>query len=77
MLHEGGAMSTIAALVPGTEPAETLAFSLRDAARISGLTESRVRRDIADGRLRAKRVGIRQRIVLREDLERYLSSLPE
>jgi excisionase family DNA binding protein len=70
------AESMIAALTQNTAPAEVLAFSLRDAARVGGISESRLRRDIADGRLRAKRIGVRQRIILRQDLEEYLRGLP-
>ena len=50
-----------------------LAYSPRQAADVSSLSLRKLMKDIANGRLRSYRKG-RRRIILAEDLRRYLRS---
>ena len=52
------------------------AFGLRDAARVIGVSESTVRRLIADKQLTARKIGARI-VVTRDDLDEFLQNAPE
>lgn len=54
---------------------DRLAFAMKDVTRITSLGRDRLYRDIAAGRLEARKCGART-VILRAELERYLSSLP-
>lgn len=56
-------------------PAEQLAYSVSEAARVLGSTEGATRQRIQRGILPARRIG-RRLVVLRADLEQYLQHLP-
>ena len=60
----------IAGIREAAGTAEVLAFSIRDASRVSGLSETRIRQLITEGKLRARQVGARK-FILRPDLERF------
>ncbi|MEW6046385.1 MAG: helix-turn-helix domain-containing protein [Bacillota bacterium] len=68
-----------AGLVSGRRPGDLpfrLAFGVREAARIVGVSHSAISREIAAGRLKAKRYG--RRVLIRpRDLRDWLSSLPD
>lgn len=53
-----------------------MGFSINDAVLASGLGRDMIYGAIRDGRLKARKVG-RRTLILRADLEAYLSSLPE
>ena len=55
--------------------ANRLAFSLADAASAIGVGKSTLHELIATGKLRVRKLG-RRSLVLREDLEAYVQSLP-
>lgn len=55
---------------------ERLAYSIEEAAAVSGVGRTRLYQAIAAGRLRARKNG-RATIVLTEDLAAFLRSLPE
>lgn len=53
-----------------------LALGVREAARVAGVSHSTISREIAAGRLRAKRYG--RRVLIRPaDLRRWIDSLPD
>ena len=53
-----------------------LAYEIREAQRVSGLSRSAIYRLLAEGRLRAKKHGGRT-LVLASSIDEYLNSLPE
>jgi len=74
-----GPLRTGVTLVPKSISIETqanrLAFSLADAASAIGVGKSTLHELIATGKLRVRKLG-RRSLVLREDLEEYIQSLP-
>jgi excisionase family DNA binding protein len=56
-------------------PDETLALSLRDVARATGLGKSALYDAVAGGRLAARKCG-RRTLVLKRDLDAFLDALP-
>lgn len=54
---------------------DNLAFSVQEAARVSGLGRTKLYESIRDGRLVARKFGSRT-IVLRTDLKQFLEDLP-
>lgn len=54
---------------------DRLAFALKDVTRVTSLGRDRLYRDIAAGRLEARKCGGRT-VILRAELERYLGALP-
>lgn len=61
---------------PAVDPAARRAFRPDEVAASTGLSIETVRRDIAMGRLKARRNG-RAILVLAEDVDSYLRALPE
>lgn len=55
---------------------DRLAFSIAESAQIAGLSRSSLYIAIADGRLKTRKNG-RRTIILREDLQSFLASLPD
>lgn len=65
------------ASTPVTQSSEPVrGLRVPDAAAYAGVTHWHIRTAVWTGRLRARRAG-KVIIILREDLDRYLSSLPE
>ena len=55
--------------------AQRLAFAIKEAARVAGLSRSQLYVEIARGTLRARKCGTRT-LILDSDLRRFLRSLP-
>ncbi len=55
--------------------ADTLAFSVEEAAKAAGLGRTLIFQEIRNGNLIARKIG-RRTVILREDLERWLKSRP-
>lgn len=55
---------------------ERLAYSIAEAAQLSGLSRTTLYEAIGDGRLRRKKAG-RKALILAADLEKFLTNLPE
>lgn len=58
--------------IQGVEP---LAYSPRDAAHVAGISRAFLYEEIAAGKLACRKLG-RRTLILRDELERYLDSLP-
>lgn len=55
---------------------QPVALSIADAVQLSGLGRSKLYQSIASGELAARKYG-RRTLILRGDLERFLSALPQ
>ena len=55
---------------------DKMAFNVEEASEVSGFGQSTIRKEIAQGRLKAKRLGARL-IVAAPDLADWLKSLPD
>ena len=55
---------------------DRMAYSVPEAGALAGFGPSKAWEEVKAGRLKTRRLGRRQ-IVLREELERYLTSLPK
>jgi excisionase family DNA binding protein len=54
---------------------DTLAFSIEQAATLTGIGRTRLYQEISDGRLEARKAGKRT-LITRDALERFIASLP-
>lgn len=54
---------------------DKIALSIHEAARISGISRSRIYTLIGDGKIDARKIG-RRTVVLTESVKRYIDSLP-
>jgi excisionase family DNA binding protein len=54
---------------------DILAFSIEQAAKLSGIGRTRLYQEISDGRLEARKAGKRT-LITRTALERFIASLP-
>lgn len=62
-------------VIPRTRSDEQLAYSINDAAIVTSVSTTTIKQEIARGRLRARKAG-RRTLVVREELERWLRTLP-